>query len=56
MDTDTLPMPINADDPMLRLAVAAHLARYKGRTRAHTASRSVASPSTWSTSCAGWST
>ena len=38
MDTDTLPVLIDADDPMLRLAVAAHLARYKGRTRAHTAS------------------
>jgi hypothetical protein len=38
MDTDTLPALIGADDPMLRLAIAAHLARYKGRTRAHTAS------------------
>lgn len=38
MDTDTLPTPIDADDPMLRLAVAAHLARYKGQTRAHTVS------------------
>lgn len=28
----------NLDDPMLRLAVAAHLARYKGETRVHTAS------------------
>ena len=38
MDTNTLPALIDTDDPMLRLAVAAHLARYKGRTRAHTAS------------------
>lgn len=38
MDTDTLPIPTDADDPMLRLAVAAHLARYKGQGRAHTAS------------------
>ena len=38
MDTDTLPALIDADDPMLRLAVAAHLARYKGQSRAHTAS------------------
>ena len=38
MDTDTLPARIDADDPMLRLAVAAHLARYKGQSRAHTAS------------------
>lgn len=38
MDTDTLPIPTDADDPMLRLAVAAHLARYKGQSRAHTAS------------------
>ena len=28
----------DADDPMLRLAVAAHLARYQGVSRAHTAS------------------
>ena len=39
MDTNTLPALRNADDdPMLRLAVAAHLARYKGQSRAHTAS------------------
>jgi hypothetical protein len=31
---DTLPATFDADDPMLRLAVAAHLARYKGWTRA----------------------
>jgi len=31
MDSDTLPALQGADDPMLRLAVAAHLARYKGR-------------------------
>jgi len=34
----TLPDLVNHDDPMLRLAVAAHLARYKGETRVHTAS------------------
>lgn len=38
MDTNTLPALIDADGPMLRLAVAAHLARYKGQSRAHTAS------------------
>jgi site-specific recombinase XerD len=38
MDTHTLPAPLDADDPMLRLAVAAHLGRYKGLSRAHTAS------------------
>jgi integrase/recombinase XerD len=38
MGTPTLPAPIDVDDPMLRLAVAAHLARYKGLSRAHTAS------------------
>jgi site-specific recombinase XerD len=38
MDTPTLPAPIDVDDPMLRLAVAAHLARYKGLSRTHTAS------------------
>jgi integrase/recombinase XerD len=38
MDTDTLPAVPDADDPMLRLAVAAHLARYKGQSRAHAAS------------------
>jgi site-specific recombinase XerD len=38
MDNDTLSATFDADDPMLRLAVAAHLARYKGQTRAHTAS------------------
>lgn len=38
MDTTTLPALLNVDDPMLRLAVAAHLARYKGQSRAHTAS------------------
>jgi site-specific recombinase XerD len=38
MATNTLPAPSGPDDPMLRLAVAAHLARYKGETRLHTAS------------------
>jgi hypothetical protein len=38
MDTHTLPALLDADDPMLRLAVAAHLARHKGQSRAHTAS------------------
>ena len=38
MTTTTLPVLTNHDDPMLRLAVAAHLARYKGETRIHTAS------------------
>jgi integrase/recombinase XerD len=38
MTTTTLPVLANNDDPMLRLAVAAHLARYKGETRVHTAS------------------
>jgi integrase/recombinase XerD len=38
MDTDALPARLDADDPMLRLAVAAHLARRKGQSRAHTAS------------------
>ncbi|QSF59212.1 phage integrase N-terminal SAM-like domain-containing protein [Nocardioides sp. zg-1228] len=38
MDTNTLPALTDVDDPMLRLAVAAHLARYKGQSRAHTAS------------------
>lgn len=38
MSTTTLPELTNHDDPMLRLAVAAHLARYKGETRVHTAS------------------
>jgi integrase/recombinase XerD len=38
MDTDTLPALTDADDPVLRLAVAAHLARYKGQSRAHTVS------------------
>lgn len=38
MDTDTLPALADADDPMVRLAVAAHLARDKGQSRAHTAS------------------
>ena len=38
MDTDTLPALSDSDDSMLRLAVAAHLARYKGQSRAHTAS------------------
>jgi integrase/recombinase XerD len=36
--TTTLPELTTNDDPMLRLAVAAHLARYKGETRVHTAS------------------
>ena len=35
MNTDTSPAVL---DPMLRLAIAAHLARYKGQSRAHTAS------------------
>lgn len=38
MDTNTLPATLDADDPMLRLAIAAHLARYKGQSRSHTAS------------------
>src|SRR4051812_26156657 len=38
MLTDTLPATYATDDPMLRLAVAAHLARYKGESRTHTAS------------------
>jgi hypothetical protein len=38
MTTTTLPEVTKPDDPMLRLAVAAHLARYKGETRVHTAS------------------
>jgi integrase/recombinase XerD len=38
MTNTTLPELTNPDDPMLRLAVAAHLARYKGETRVHTAS------------------
>jgi len=38
MATNTLPATYTTDDPMLRLAVAAHLARYKGESRAHTAS------------------
>src|SRR3954468_8154516 len=38
MTPTTLPEVTKADDPMLRLAVAAHLARYKGETRTHTAS------------------
>ena len=38
MDTNTLHARSDADDPMLRLAIAAHLARYKGQTRAHTSS------------------
>ena len=37
-DTDTLPALSDSDDPMLRLADAAHLASYKGQSRAHTAS------------------
>jgi integrase/recombinase XerD len=32
------PATFTTDDPMLRLAVAAHLARYKGESRIHTAS------------------
>lgn len=35
---DLLPALSDRDDQILRLAVAAHLARYKGQTRAHTAS------------------
>lgn len=38
MATETLPATYPTDDPMLRLAVAAHLARYKGESRTHTAS------------------
>ena len=40
MNTDTSPavLDVDVDDPMLRLAIAAHLARYKGQSRAHTAS------------------
>jgi integrase/recombinase XerD len=38
MTTTALPELTNPDDPMLRLAVAAHLARYKGETRVHTTS------------------
>ncbi len=38
MTTTTLPEVTKPDDPTLRLAVAAHLARYKGETRVHTAS------------------
>ena len=38
MATDTVPATYTTDDPMLRLAVAGHLARYKGASRAHTAS------------------
>jgi len=38
MATDTVPANYLNEDPMLRLAVAAHLARYKGQRRAHTAS------------------
>ena len=36
MDTDTAPhLPATPDDTVLRLAIAAHLARYKGRSREH---------------------
>ena len=35
MATNTLPATYTTDDPMLRLAAAAHLARYKGESRAH---------------------
>jgi integrase/recombinase XerD len=38
MTTDMLLASARADDPILRLAIAAHLARYKGQTRTHTAS------------------
>jgi integrase/recombinase XerD len=38
MATYTVPATYPTDDPMLRLAVAAHLARYKGKSRQHTAS------------------
>ncbi|WP_104108393.1 tyrosine-type recombinase/integrase [Nocardioides sp. 616] len=38
MDNHTLPAAIDVGDPMLRLAVSAHLARYKGQSRVHTAS------------------
>jgi integrase/recombinase XerD len=33
-----VPVTSPLDDPILRLAVAAHLARHKGQTRVHTAS------------------
>lgn len=37
MDTvELLPASPHTADPILRLAVAAHLARYKGQTRVHT--------------------
>jgi integrase/recombinase XerD len=38
MTTDMFLASARADDPILRLAIAAHLARYKGQTRTHTAS------------------
>ena len=38
IDTNTLLALTDTDDPMLRLAVAAHPARYKAQSRAHTAS------------------
>ncbi len=33
-----VPVASRLDDPILRLTVSAHLARYKGQTRVHTAS------------------
>ncbi|WP_457189542.1 hypothetical protein [Nocardioides sp. P5_E3] len=38
MDTNTIRAVQDADCPMMRLDVAAHLARYKEQSRAHTAS------------------
>jgi len=35
---ELIPVISPLDDQILRLAVAAHLARYKGQTRVHTAS------------------
>ncbi len=36
--SDLVPVVSPLDDKILRLAVAAHLARYKGQSRTHTAS------------------
>jgi integrase/recombinase XerD len=38
MTLNTLPPGLWADDPILELAIAAYLARYKGQSRMHTAS------------------
>jgi len=35
---ELVPVATTLDDQILRLVVAAHLARYKGQTRVHTAS------------------